>query len=117
MHTTRLGAGWWGREPHGREGAVWDGREKDSQPEGRSGEGNPARCSSQGPPQGDPSRMEQWVGWFLSKDAPDGGGDDDAQNHTANDDHDLLLQGHKRQASEEQVGGGGGGYSEGRAPA
>lgn len=46
--------------------------------------------------------MERWVGWFLSKDAPDGGGDDDAQNHTANDDHDLLLQGHKRQASEEQ---------------
>lgn len=84
------------------------GGEKDSQPEGRSGEGNPARCSSQGPPQGDPSRMERWVGWFLSKDAPNGGGDDDAQNHTANDDHDLLLQGHKRQASEEQRG-----YSEG----
>lgn len=46
--------------------------------------------------------MEPWVGWFLSKDAPDGGGDDNAQNHTANDDHDLLLQGQKRQASEGQ---------------
>lgn len=47
-----------------------DGREKDSQPEGRSGEGNPARCSSQGPPQGDPSRMEPWVGGFYPKMPP-----------------------------------------------
>ena len=72
-------------------GAVWGGRER--APSQRRG-------SSQGSPGGGPSRAERQVGWFLSKDAPEGGGDHDAQDHTADDDHDLLLHGRQREASE-----------------
>ena len=60
--------------PVAEKGAVWGGRERD--PSQRRG-------SSQGSPGGGPSRAERQVGWFLSKDAPEGGGDHDAQDHTA----------------------------------